>query len=302
MRTIRVWLGVTVLVGLAGCTPEGTGRINFIRPNGVKAPPAEVPQVADLVAYLNTNAQNVPGIQSDDVTLTCHVGIMPGVSLDGRLRCQGPRNFRMSGNSFVGQEVDLGSNDLEFWYWIKKGDPYQVYCSYQALQEGKVKQLPFPFQPDWVMDAMGMGKYGPPEKYTLSHDDTTLKLTEKTRSPQGQMVRKVIVFRRMKAEGKEPQVLAFLLLDDATGKEICSCHISERLVVTKNGEIPRKFELRWPEQKLKLGIRLDNVAVNGQIPPQVFVRMPLKGVQSLNLATMTVDGGGVQRVGAGPPH
>jgi hypothetical protein len=44
---------------------------------------------------------------------------------------------------------------------------------------------------------------------------------------------------------------------------------------------------------------LDNATVNGQIPPQVFVRAPLKGVESFNLATWTIDGG-AQRAGAGP--
>ena len=143
-----------------------------------------------------------------------------------------------------------------------------------------------------------MGNYGPAEKYQLTYDDKTLKLTEKTRSPQGQPVRKVIVFNRNKAVGNQPQITDFLLVDDATGKEICSCHVTERLIIPNKGEIPRRFELRWPEQKLKLTIRLDGVTANSQFAPNAFVRLPLTNVQSLNLATMTVDGG-VQRVGAG---
>jgi hypothetical protein len=201
----------------------------------------------------------------------------------------------MTGNSIVGQEVDLGSNDQEFWYWIKKGAPYQFYCSYQAMEQGKVQKMPFPFQPDWVLEAMGLGKYGPAERYQLSYDDNTLRLIEKTRSPQGQPVKKVIVFNRNKAVGNQPQITDFLLLDDATNKEICACHISERVIIPNRGEIPRKFELRWPEQKLKLGIRLDGVSSTTQFPPQVFVRTPPKGVESVNLATLTIDG--VQRAG-----
>jgi hypothetical protein len=301
MRKKKVWLALTVLVGLAGCNTDGAGRVNLLnRPNGgVKPAPSEVPQVVDLVAYLNNNAQGIPGIQSDDVTLTCQQGLFPKVTLTGLLRCQGPRNFRLGGNLMGSREVDLGSNDQEFWYWIKRGDPFQVYCSYQALEQGQVQKLPFPFQPDWVLEAMGMGKYGPADRYQLSSDDTTLKLIERTRSPQGQMVKKVIVFNRNKAVApNQPQITAFLLLDDATNKEICSCHISERLIIANKGEIPRKFELRWPEQKLTLGIRLDGVTANAQIPPQVFVRTPLKGVESLNLATLKFDGS-VQRAGAG---
>lgn len=295
MRNMKALLGLTFLVGLSGCW-DSTGRMNFIRPNsGTSLPtPSELPQVADLVEYLNKNAQAIPGIYCDDVTLTCHPNAGLPVTLGGKLRCQGPRNFRMTGDSLFGQELDLGSNEQEFWYWIKRGDPYQVYCSYQAIQEGSVKQMPFPFQPDWVLEAMGMGRYGPADKYTLTAEKDTWRLVEKTRSPQGQPVKKVIVFNSRKAKGNEPQILAFLLLDDATNKEICSCYITERIVLPKGGEIPRKFELRWPEAKMKLAIKLDSVSSSTPIPQIAFVRRPLSGVQSLNLATLKVDG--VQRV------
>ena len=49
--------------------------------------------------------------------------------------------------------------------WIKRGDPYQFFCSYKDLEEGRVRVVPFPFQPEWIMEAMGLGDYGTPDKY-----------------------------------------------------------------------------------------------------------------------------------------
>ena len=36
------------------------------------------------------------------------------------------------------------------------------------------------------METLGMGPYGPPERYNLEYDDQTLRLIERTRTPQGQ--------------------------------------------------------------------------------------------------------------------
>jgi hypothetical protein len=289
MRKAQAFLGLALLVGAAGCPPEG-GRFNLLRPAGINPLPAEVPAREDLVAYLNNNSSNIPGIQSDDVGLTCYSGGPVGIPVSAKLRAQGPRNFRMVAYAIGSQEVDLGSNDQEFWYWIRKGDKYQVFCSYQALEEGKVKQMPFPFQPDWVLEAMGMGKYGPAEKYELVVEKEQLKLIEKTRSAQGQPVKKIIVFNRRKASGDQPQITDFLLVDQTTNKLICSAHITRRQIIPNRGEIPRELELRWPEQNMKLVLHLNGVQVSQQFPPQVFARTQLKGVPSYDLATGRVEG------------
>jgi hypothetical protein len=304
MRYVQLCLALALLVGAAGCPPDGS-RLNLLRPGGTVNPlPAEVPSREDLVAYLNNNSSNIPGITSDDVSLTCYAGSPVGVPVGAKLRAQGPRGFRMIATALGNAEVDLGSNDQEFWYWIRRGEPYQFFCAYQALEEGRVKVMPFPFQPDWILEAMEMGRYGPAEKYEeVVVDNEQLKLIEKTKSPQGVPVRKVIVFNRRKAKkDDQPQVTDFLLLDDATGKLICSAHIKRRQLIPGRGEIPREMELNWPEQKLKLVMTINGAQVSNQIPAQAFVRTQLKNVPSYDLATGRVEGmqqaGGPRGLGA----
>ena len=51
--------------------------------------------------------------------------------------------------------ADFGSNENEFWYWISQDNPpYLYHCNYSDLSQGNVK-LPFPFQPDWVLEVVG---------------------------------------------------------------------------------------------------------------------------------------------------
>jgi hypothetical protein len=293
MRNVLAPLGLALLVGVTGCADGG--RFNLLRPNEAKinAPlPTTVPATEQLVAYLNQNSEKIPGILSDDVGLTCYSGGGIGIPVGGNLRAQGPRNFRLTAKAFGNTEVDLGSNEQEFWYWIKRGDPYQVFCSYQALEEGRVKQMPFPFQPDWVLEAMGMGKYGPADKYELVTEPGHFKLVERTKSPQGVPVKKIIVFDALNRQTQpdKPQVLEFLVQDERTGKEICSAKIKRRQILPGgHGEIPRELELRWPEQNMKLVLQLNGVQVNQQLPPRVFARTKLNGVQSFDLATGSVE-------------
>ncbi len=299
MRKVQAVFMLTLLVALAGC-PEGS-RMNLIRPSGDSPTPTAPPAKEDLVAYLNNNAARIPGIKSDDITLTCYMGGPVGIPLGGKLCAQGPRKFRMTGEMMGRPEVDLGSNDQEFWYWIRQGDKYQFFCPYQSIEDGKVN-MPFPFRPDWVLEAMGMGNYGSAEKYELVVDAEHLKLIEKTRSAQGVPVKKIIVLRRFKAKGDEAQVTNLLLEDEKTGKLICSAQIVRRQILPNGAELPRELKLEWPEQKLKLVLHLNRVDMTQNPPPNAFVRAPISGFPSLNMATGRVEA--LQQAGGpkGMPH
>jgi hypothetical protein len=202
-----------------------------------------------------------------------------------------PRNFRLKAQTLGNEMVDLGSNDQEFWYWISKANPpYQVYCSYKDFKEGRVRQMPFPFQPEWVMESLGLGPYGPPEKYQVENDRDTVKLVERTTSPEGKAVKKVIVFKRNRVSPPQAQVTDYLLLDDVSGKEICAAHIREaQLDKGTNAIVPKRLELRWPEEKMRVDMYMGASTVNSQVLPQMFTRQTSSNIQSFNLAQMRID-------------
>jgi len=292
VRNLVALFGLGILISLAGCSST---RWGFVKNNDRPTAPAgsnEAPSVASLVDYMNNNAGRVQSMRVEDLNLTCTQGngiTAQAVDVRGIMMAEKPLNFRLGAKALGNPVVDLGSNNQEFWYWISKADPpYQVYCSYKDLKEGQVKRMPIPFQPEWVIQAMGLGPYGPAEKYTLETDRDTLRLVEKTTSPQGTPVRMVIVFNSNRVKAPAPQVTDYLLLDDASGKEICGAHISEVQIDRGTGAVlPKRIEIRWPAEKLKLGMRLDGLSINPPIPPQVFTRQPHPN--SFNLARMERD-------------
>jgi len=300
-RTVAIAL-LGLSLGLFGCNNT---RLGILKPSGQTAPNAATPTPAQLVSYLNNNAERIQSLRFEDMDLTCTQGLQ-SFGLRGKMVLQKPRNFRMSGDAFGKQEVDIGSNDQEFWFWIARDNPsYQWFCSYKDLSDGQVKHMPLPFQPDWIIETLGLGQYGPAEKYQLEADQDTLKLVERTRSPQGYPVRKVIVFRRREVFPPQAQVTQYLLIDEASNQEICSAHILDtQMERGSKGVVPRRIELRMPSQKLKLAMKLDGMSANLALPAPAFVRQPLQGIPSVNMATGKQDSGvqPVQAQGFGPPN
>lgn len=284
MRVLASLLCLTICGLLVGC--ESGGKRFIFGPTPTPTPaPAGVPTAEALVDYLNENARRIQSLRCTDVDIEASQKLQV-INVRAKMMSSKPRNFLMTASAFAKPLVDLGSNDNEFWFWFSQmPDPHQYFCTYKDFEEGKVARFPFPFQPDWIMEALGMGPYGPASKYTLEHDATTLKLVEKTRTPQGQAVRKVIVISRRPVQAPQAQVQAYMLLDDATGKEICSAQIQEVHVDSTTGAVvPKRMDLRVPAENARLRITFNRMDVNPQLNPAAFQRQPLQGIQSFDLA------------------
>jgi hypothetical protein len=292
MRKVAVILGFSVLLA-SGCTPQ---RIINDRPppQGPETPP---PTAAALVEYMNQNAERIKegqAVQSTRVSINCSQG-RQSVGLEGMMVCQYPRNFRLKANLLGQPGADVGSNNDEFWYWISKADPpYVFHCSHADLQQGKVRRLPFPFQPDMVVNALGLAHYDDKKNYEVKvgANHRTIELIEEATSPQGEPIRKVTVFNRNQVQAPNPQVIAHVLRDPQ-GKEICTATISEVVVNQQTGAIlPTKVQLSWPGEKLKMNMQmydLQVVTVTPEDASRKFTRRNLNA-QGFDLAQWRVDG------------
>jgi len=298
MRYFGKTVGLFVLL-LPGCVWHNP----FVTPTPPKPPvSAEVPTKEQLVSYLNDNAQRIQTIDCRrNMELDVKQRLRPNFGLSGFLVCQKPRNFRLQAQFGGNTEVDMGSNQNEFWYWIKRADPpYLVHCSYDDLAHGT--RLPFPFQPEWIMEALGMADHDA-SRMTLTVKPATLELVENGVGAQGQPVRKVIVLNRASASPARPQVSAYLLLD-GNGKEICAARIVDARYDAPSGAVvPQRIVIEWPaENNTELTLKLYGMQVNSSIAPNqavaMFNRPQLPGVQSVDLARgLDRPMGTVQRTG-----
>jgi hypothetical protein len=270
--------------------------------------PSDAPTAANLVGYLNQNAQRLQTLECRELDLDIKQK-MQSWGLRGKMVCQQvparpdagpvhPANFRMIAESLGNRVVDLGSNEQEFWYWISKSDPpYLFHCSYQDMAKGGVR-MPFPFQPEWVMEALGMAPSGPVDQFTVVPGQRgTLELVQQTVNSQGQPVKKVTVFNRQSAKVQVPAHM----LRDARGREICAAYIQDVQVI-QGATVPRKVVLRWPSEGLELTMRLEEVTINRALDPEqatgLFSRPAMANVQTYDLARgLDAAAGGLRPAG-----
>ena len=293
----RIGIAAAVLLLAAGCNSMG---LFHPKDNGTVGPiPSEKPTTIDLVRYLNRNADKVQVLECSEVTLDGKQNGDAAPTIYGEMVCQKPRNFRLQAKFVSNPAVDIGSNDEEFWYWIGKADPHLFHVSYKDLP--KVKDMPFPFQPDWVVESLGMGNYDETKEYRLGGTDTEWLLEESATSPQGQPVKKVTVFNKGGARGGKPQVTAHRLYDSKNNL-ICSATILEvQQDPVTQAVVPRKVVLSWPAQKMELKMTIGEVKVAKDIDPrraeELFSRKRLGNLPTYDLARGAEMPTGIQRAG-----
>jgi hypothetical protein len=300
MRSGRICVCVAVLL-LAGASGSGCNSMGLWSPrdSGVGAIPSEKPTSVDLVRYLNRSSEKIQVLECSDVTIDGKQGYQAAPTLYGDMVCQKPRNFRLQAKFVSNPAVDIGSNDQELWYWIGKADPHVFHVDYKNL--GNVKEMPFPFQPDWVLEALGMATLDETKAYKLNETNTEWLLDEAATSPQGQPVHKVTVFNKGTTRGSTPQITAHKLLDDK-GNLICSATILE---VQQDPEthvvLPRKVVLNYPKEKMELKMTIGEARVARTIDPKraetLFQRKGLANLPTYDLASGLETPTGVQRAG-----
>jgi hypothetical protein len=272
----------------------------------------QTPTAEQLVSYLNENSAKVQSLKCREVWLEGKQGTTTFPDVSGFMVCEKPRNFRLQCRIGVaGQAVDIGSNDKELWFWIKNMEPEGVYhCSYDDLENGRVKRLPIPIQPDWVVQAMGIAQYDEVRdgnyKVVASAKQDILNLEQPSKSPQGLQVTRVTVLKRVGASNRF-QVAAHLLLD-ADRKLICGAYIQE-VKYDPDGKavVPTKLTLICPgskaSEKVELKISIGTVNVNPAFSQEqraeLFTRRGLsRDLPEYNLAQgADAPGNGVRRAG-----
>src|SRR5258708_9017790 len=96
MRKILLGLGLSALMVSTGCSGFQNNR-NGSGPaiSKVRAPQ---PNAGAMVSYLNENARRMQGLTFTNVSMRASQDGNVG-SVEGRLDCQRPRNFRLTGKA-----------------------------------------------------------------------------------------------------------------------------------------------------------------------------------------------------------
>lgn len=260
-----------------------------------------------FVQFVNLRAKQLQSIESGDVRMRVSgKGIPIGVNLDATLVAAQPRCFRLRAMGKVAGTVDLGSNPEQFWvYTGGAGEPMFVYASHTDFESGRAK-IPggLPFEPDWVMQALGLATLPDGPLYDVKIDDRerTYTLGWSGRAPNGMIVRKEIVFEGDPVTGSKSQVKRHVLRDDAKRTVIATAEVRSAETFRAGadaqgrptiGQYPTRLVLRWEDPRFEMDLSLDRATVNGGLTDerrtQLFTRPTNLGTPAIDLAVARFD-------------
>jgi hypothetical protein len=312
MNRSRLLLVGAVLIPLIGCTwlKEHMDR-NPPPKGGDQVQPVKAEQ---LVGYINDRGARLQTLDYDNIRVVASDRGLPMPALRGSLAASQPRNFRMTGaGGAVGAKVDLGSNTDQFWMYLHAPatQPMFVFASHTDFESGKARLPPHspPFEPVWVMQALGMTTLSPNNQYTVTPDQAhrTYVLSWRSVVPNGTAsgtpVIKEIVFEADRAVDPRPQVKKHVVRD-TKNKVICTAEIRQAKTAPTGATDPRTNQpqtvqyptlvvLKWEEQKFEMKLELDRAEVNRSFTDEqaraLFSRPTNLGARPVDLAQARYD-------------
>ena len=254
----------------------------------------------ELVAYLNRESDKLTSVNCKKVLIDI-TGQQTASLSDSSLICQKPMNFALvGGKKLLGDIVKVGSNSREFWVINTVSDPRYIYCSHADFQRGTA-QLPFPFDTEWALQALGMSHYDPNMPYRVDTDQATRehRLRYESTTPQGATVLHVVVFAADDMADKSPQVRQHLITD-AAGKPIATASIKSVVTLAAGRsktddkevfvQVPTEVVLDWPQQQFRMRLQLRSPKINEPISDadarELFNRPTISGVTPVNLTSL----------------
>lgn len=190
-RYLLLMLALATLVVQSGC--------EWLRQMAWHTPAEPRPQVLppgagleQVLAAVNRNNSQIHALFSNSATLSG-----PGYpTLRAHIAFQRQRFFRLRAEtSLTGPEVDLGSNDQIFWFWIKRSEPPAVYfCRHDQFATSQARRM-IPIDPNWLIEALGTLELDPRLPYygPYAEKDGRIRIRSIYDTPEGPNARDIII-------------------------------------------------------------------------------------------------------------
>ncbi len=227
--------------------------------NKYGAPLPENAGIEEVVQRVNANIERLQAWRSSDLRIS---GRSLPVHLTGHVAVERPRNFRLTAGALgMTDEADFGSNSEWFWFWVHRGQPPYVFqARHDDMQHSEVLRQAIPFQPDWLIEALGVVPIDPKQVSRIEpgEDRQTVNLIFDLLSPSNQPVQKII-----RVDLRHSVVLGHYLYD-ANRRLIAKADLG-KFEVQEGIIMPHLISLEWPQagaQSLQISLELGQIEIN----------------------------------------
>ncbi|NOY41917.1 MAG: hypothetical protein GXP26_08785 [Planctomycetes bacterium] len=269
------------------CGTGATCSRSFRNPFASLGPPA--PEVLPLgasleqiIAAVNQNSGRVQSYQTNNASIT--VPGMPAIPLlRGNIAVQKPGRLRLQASTaLTGAEVDLGSNEELFWFWVKRNEPPALYFARHNQFAGSSAQQMLPIDPQWLINAVGLSRFSPTDRHEppVQRGDGTVEIRSQIQTRAGTMTKNTVV------DARRAWILEQHIYNNQGTLVASSRALSHRYYPTMGVSLPQQIELNLPAAQLALTIDVGAVILNQAGSSPELWRLPaISGYPQVDLGT-----------------
>ena len=249
-----------------------------------------------IIAAVNQNSSRIQSYQTNNASIT--VPGMPTIPLlRGNIAVQQPGLIRFQASTQItGAEVDMGSNQELFWFWVKRNEPPALYYARHAQFAGSAAQQAMPIDPQWLIDAVGLSQFSPTDQHEppVQRGDGTVEIRSIIHTRTGTMTKNTVV------DARRAWVLQQHIYDSQGTLIASSTARSHRYYPELAVSLPQEIELNLPRAQLSLVIDVGSVILNQtNTSPELWTMPKISGSPQVDLGTAppgTVFGTGAKPV------
>lgn len=251
---------------LAVFTPIVPLYVSYKQKN-IKPNPASKDSIYNIIDQINSRNSKIQTIYIEKFPILFKDRV--SVNLNATMRYSKKLNYRLEVVSNFSKEMDIGSNDDEFWFWSKRMIPSQLmYAQHSDLNKTRLKNA---LNPMWMIESLALDRINIKNVEIRKLKDNFLIL-ETRKNSINQDITIVTMISGKQIIGK--------YLYATNGKMDASCEI-ESFQEVQGCKIPYKLRIIWYSENVQMYWKLDNVKINSDISDSYFIKPKMRN--SINI-------------------
>ena len=231
-------------------------------------PLGPAPTLEQIIKVINDNSMQIQSLASYRAGLS-GPGFPP---LRATVVFQRPGRLRLRAETVLtGPELDLGSNEEFFWFWVRRGQPPALYfCRQDQFAHSSARRM-LAIEPQWLIEALGVVEFDPalPHQGPKPLPGDHVEISSIRETPQGPETRIAVI-----------DVIHGIVLQlrhyDGMGRLIATIDTSEHRRDPLTGlVVPTVVQVECVSARLKMRIELGIPEINRLDPRATELwRMP----------------------------
>lgn len=291
----RFCVFLAVLSGLPGCGSDQ--EIGMIEQEQQLRP--VIQRVNENSAAMNFLLRGLQGSASGKYLKAS--GKLDSFSMTAKLLYRNPRDLFLKLEHTLGGDMEIGSNEREFWVWNKIDEDRYWWGLHENL--GPTEQANLPIRPDHIVEVLGLG--GIPSEFQPGQEPDFRVLPDRYElrfkggsSTGGEQVEKVLFIDR-----RPPYLIRQLQYLRPGGSVALDAKLSDYQVVEGSSvRAPHKIEMFWPHRGERMELEFGRMDRYDMSEAATRFRSPLQRGLDVGEQIRVDRPRGVSRAGAGPVH